>query len=219
WQRIQDYYSGAGGNCKALYCEPRHADGTPVTWDDLLAQGNLIHGRSGSSRQVLDYDLPGHSPFLDLYGEPVKYRFFVPTARDLLLSEGLILCTGRSALSEQSARTAFAVSTFNTGKLTPAYELPAENPLFISQMLAERYNLSPGDRVWVTNRETRVAMVLSVMPTSRLKGEIVYLSIHKNRAELDQGRLPNLLTSHRLRCPYTGQTGHKLTRVELHKVE
>ena len=86
-------------------------------------------------------------------------------------------------------------------------------------MLAERYNLSEGDRVWVTNRETRHAMILPVVPTSRLKGETVYLSIHKNKAELEQDRDPNLLTSHRVRCAYTGQSGHKLTRVELQKVE
>ncbi|PKL76745.1 MAG: hypothetical protein CVV27_08645, partial [Candidatus Melainabacteria bacterium HGW-Melainabacteria-1] len=219
WERIQAYYAGDGEQDRSLYCRPLHADGRPVSWDDLLTQGSLIHGGVGSHRQRLDYTDPAAVPFADIYGQPVKYRFFVPHEQDLALARGLILCTGRSALSEQSARTAFAVNTFNSGKLSPPYELPAENPLYISQMLAERYNLAEGDRVWVTNRDTRLAMVLTVMPTSRLKGESVYLSIHKNRAEFEQSRYPNLLTSHRLRCPYTGQTGHKLTRVELRKLE
>lgn len=215
WQRIQDYYAHE----RPLYCQPRHADGRPVSWADLLTQGSLIHGGVGSHRQQLAYDEPTAAPFQDIYGQPVPYRFFVPTEQDLQLSRGIILCTGRAAMSEQSARTAFAVSTFNCGKLTPKYELPAENPLYISQMLAERFNLSAGDRVWATNRDTREAMVLTVMPSSRLKGEVAYLSIHKNRAELEQGRYANLITSHRLRCPYTGQTGHKLTRIELRKLE
>lgn len=215
WERIQAYHA-AGGD---LYNRPLHADGRPVSWEDLLAQGSLIHGGVGSRRQILDYDDAQAAPFRDLHGQPVAYTFFVPSEADLGLPRGLILCTGRSALSEQSARTAFAVSTFNSGKLSSPAELPAENPLYVSQMLAERYNLAAGDRVWVSNRETQVTMVMTVIPTSRLKGETVYLSIHKSRAELDHGRYANLLTSHRLRCPYTGQTGHKLTRVELRKVE
>lgn len=217
WDRIQTYFGA--GNGKSLYCRPLGPAGAPIGWDDLLAAGNLIHSGVGSRRQKLDYDTPGHSPFQDIYGAPVKYRFFLPTPQDLTLAEGLILCTGHSTLSERSPRPIFDTETFNSGKLSALDELPRENPIFISQMLAERYNLSAGDRVWVTNRETREAMVLTVMPTSRLKGETAYLSTQNSRAELEQGRYPHLLTSHRLRCPYTGQTGHKLTRIELHKVE
>ncbi len=219
WERIQHYLSGQGANGQELYCRPRHPDGQPISWNDLLLAGSLIHSGVGTSRQRLDYEDLEAAPFTDLYGQAVKYRFFMPTEADLALGRGLVLCTGRSALSEQSTRTAFAVSTFNSGKLSAPYELPPENPLYISQMLAERYNLSEGDRVWATNRETRVSLVLTVLPTSRLKGEMAYLSIHKNRAEREQGRYANLLTSHRIRCPYTGQTSLKLTRIELQKVE
>lgn len=220
WARIQHYFSGEGANGQELYCRPRHSDGRPISWQDLLTEGSLIHSGVGSTRQRLDYDgIQSTAPFTDLYGQPVDYRFFRPSESDLALGRGLILCTGRSALSEQSARTAYAVSTFNTGKLSSPYELPAENPLYISHMLAERYNLSEGDRVWATNRETRTSLVLTVVPTSRLKGEIAYLSIHKSRAETEHGRYANLLTSHRICCPYTGQTGLKLTRIELQKVE
>ncbi|MGV3522741.1 MAG: hypothetical protein ACO1RX_00870 [Candidatus Sericytochromatia bacterium] len=201
WERIQRYY--AGGNGRALYCQPLHADGRQVSWDELMNQGSLIYGGVGTTRQVLDYSQPERLPFSDLRDQPVRYRFFVPSETDLALPRGVILSTGRSTLSEETDRT----------NLSEPY------PLFVSHMLAERYNLSAGDRVWVTNRETRAAMVATVQPTSRLKGETLYLSLDPNGESLRPERHPHLLTSHRLRCPYTGQTGHKLTRVELQRVE
>jgi len=221
WARIQDYFSGTQGNGLPLFCRPEHADGQAVSWDDLLTQGNLVHGGVGSTRQRLDYDQPEQLPFSNLYREPVRYRFFVPSEADLDIPRGIILSTGRAALQDPDTPPEQDVTrtSFNFSRLSTSQELPAENPLFVSHMLAERYNLNEGDRVWVTNRDTRSAMVLKVQPTSRLKGETVYLSIYKNQAELEQQRDPNLLTSHRIRCPYTGQTGHKLTRVELQRLQ
>lgn len=219
WERIQSYLSGEGGNGQPLYCRPEHADGQTITWSELLTQGQLLHGGIGQRRQILDYDRPEDLPFQDLYRQGVKYRFFVPTEIDLNIPRGLVLSTGRASLWEDSEHPDPTLEMFNFDKMTPPMNLPADSPLFVSHMLAERYNLAAGDRVWVTNRETRHAMVLKVIPTARLKGETVYLSIHKNRRELERHQYVNLLTSHRVRCPYTGQSGHKLTRVELQKVE
>ena len=112
-----------------------------------------------------------------------------------------------------------AYRSFNSGKRSAPKMLPDENPLYVSNMLAQRYNLSLGDKVGLTNRETRQASVLPVVPTSRLKGETVYLSIHKNKAESQAKRYVNLVTGHTVCCPYSGQTNHKLTLVELQKID
>ena len=218
WERIQKYFSGELGNGLPLYCRPEDSDGTAITWNDLMEKGHLLHGGIGENRQILDYTQPENAPFQDLYRQAVPYRFFTPTEADLEIPRGLILSTGRSSLQEDEPDKD-KYEPFNFDKLVSPDHLPASNPLFVSFMLAERYSLSLGDKVWVTNRETRHSEVLKVIPTSRLKGETIYLRIHKNREELERGRHVNLLTSHRIRCPYTGQSGHKLTRVELQKIE
>ncbi|MBF2052513.1 MAG: hypothetical protein IGS03_03500 [Candidatus Sericytochromatia bacterium] len=221
WERIQHYFSGSSGNGRPLYCQPRHPDGRIITWEELLQAGSLIHGGVGSTRQRLDASQPQALPLQNLYGEPVRFRFFTPSSADLELPRGIVLCTGRGLLERLAPEPLRQEQSnnFNFSRLANTQDIPAAHPLFVSYMLAERYNLSEGDRVWITNNETRSTMVLSVMPTSRLKGETVYLSIYKHQAEISQQKAVNLLTSHRVRCPYTGQSGHKLTRVELQRIQ
>ncbi len=217
WERIQTYLSGAHGNGLPLYCRPEHATGTPISWEELVNQGSIMHGGVGETRQILNYGA-GPLPFVNIYRQPVRYRFFTPTEEDLRLPRGIILNTGRASLSEKPGQKNFAFHTVNSGKRSYPDEIPEDNPLYVSLMLAERYNLQENDRVWITNRATRQAMVFNVIPSARLKGETVYLSIHKNQQELSHDRYVNLLTSHRNRCPYSGQTGLKLAQVELQKV-
>lgn len=218
WQRIQDYLSGKFGNGLPLYCRPEHPSGKPILWEELVTHGTLMHGGVGTHRHRLDY-AEGRLPFIDIYRKPVRYRFFVPTPEDLEVPRGIILNSGRASLAESPEDSRFPFYTVNSGKRSYPKEIPEENPLYVSLMLAERYNLQPGDKVWVTNRATRQSMVLKVIPSGRLKGETVYLSIHKNRSEIDQDRYVNLLTSHRNRCPYSGQTGLKCAQIELQKVD
>lgn len=218
WQRIQDYFSGKHGNGLPLYCRPEHASGEPIRWEELVKAGHLKHGGVGVHRQRLDYE-QGTLPFTDIYRQPVRYRFFVPTAEDIQLPRGIILNSGRASLSENPEEQLFSQMTVNSGKRSYPQEIPEDNPLYVSLMLAERYNLQAGDRVWITNRATRQSMVMRVIPSARLKGETVYLSIHKNRKEIQEERYVNLLTSHRNRCPYSGQTGLKCAQVELQKVD
>ncbi len=217
WSRIQSYLSGTEGNQHPLYCQPR-IDGQPINWEQMLTQGNIRHQGLGQTQKTLDYQNVG-AIMHDIYGQAQSFHFFAPTVNDLDMTLGIVFCSGRSALSDDPQRKALAENAFNSGKRLDPELLPDDNPLYVSYMLAERYSLSIGDRVWVTNRETRHSVVLPVVPTSRLKGETVYLSIHKSWAEQNQQRYVNLLTGHRTRCPYTGQTGHKLTRVELQKVD
>lgn len=218
WQRIQDYLSGKHGNGLPLYCRPEHENGEPIRWETLVTQGSLLHGGVGTRKHRLDYD-KGSLPFTDIYRQPVRYRFFVPTSEDLQLPRGIILNSGRASLAEATEENHFALNTVNSGKRSYPEEIPEDNPLYVSLMLAERYNLQAGDRVWITNRATRQSLVLRVFPSARLKGETVYLSIHKNWREIHEDRYVNLLTSHRNRCPYSGQTGLKCAQVELQKVD
>ncbi len=220
WARIQDYMTGSlsTGNLGPLYCRPEHADGRPITWDDLIQQGEIIYGGVGTTRYRLDYDDPAHVPFCDIWRRPGRFKFFVPTEADLSLAEGLILDSGRSTLSEDKKRIHFAVSTFNSGKATTGVDLPDENPLYVSLSLAAELGLSAGDQVRVTGVDTQASLVLPVIPTSRLHGRTLYTSFHKCKAEIEQGRYLNDLTSHLGRCPYTAQSNFKLTRVTLEKV-
>lgn len=212
WERIHSYLGGG----QPLYCRPEHADGRPITWEELLLQGSVLSGGVGVSRQVLSAMA---APFQDIYRRPTRFHFFTPTKNDLSFPSGLVLNSGRSQLSTEPARTVYALSTFNSGKSASGADMPEDNPLFISMSLAERMDLKAGDRVWVTNLETRTAMVLSVQPTSLLLGETIYISMHKSRVELAQSRHVNNLTGHSGRCPYTGQTTLKLTQVRLEKAE
>ena len=220
WARIQDYMTGSNvpGGFGPLYCRPEHADGQPITWDEILQQGEIIYGGVGTTRYRLDYDDPAHVPFRDIWRRPGRFKFFVPTEADLSLAEGLILDSGRSPLSDDKKRIHFAVATFNSGKATTGVDLPDENPLYVSLSLAAELGLSAGDFVRVTGTDTQAALVLPVIPTSRVRGRTLYISFHKCKAEIEQGRYLNDLTSHLGRCPYTAQSNFKLTRVTLEKV-
>ncbi len=219
WERVLAYMAGGEGRAGPLYCRPEHPEGHPIAWEELLASGTIMYGGVGITRYRLDYDDPDHHPFGDIFRRPEKFTFFVPTEQDLVLPEGIILNSGRSTLSDDKARVRFAVATFNSGKATPAVDMPDENPLCISPLLAERFDLRTGDYARVTNVETGEALVLPVEVTDRVKGASVYVSFHKCRAELKQGRYVNTVTSHTGRCPYSGQTNLKSTRVSIEPVE
>ena len=61
-------------------------------------------------------------------------------------------------------------------------------------------------------------IVLPVQPTDRLQGDTVYVSFHKCRAELEQGRYINDVTSHTGRCPYTAQSSFKATHIRIERI-
>ncbi len=215
WQRVLDYMGGGRG---PLYCRPEHVDGTPIRWEELLEKGSLIYGGVGETRYRLDYDHPGLFPFKDVFRKPRKFTFFVPTEEDLTIPEGIILNSGRSSLSDEPKRVLFATSTFNSGKATPTVGMPDENPIYVSPTLADVHKLKAGDRVRVKNRQTGEAIVLPVVVTNRVKGHSVYVSFHKSKVEMEQGRYLNTVTSHQPRCPYTSQTRLKATEVSLERV-
>lgn len=217
WQRILDYMADGPDRAGPVYCRPVLADGRPINWTDLLAAGSMIYGGVGESRYRLDYDDESQVPFRNIYDNPRKFTFFIPTEADLRLPDGIILNSGRSTLSDDKSRIRFAVATFNSGKATPAVDMPAENPLFVSLPIARRMNLTLGDRVRVTNVETGESIVLPVEPTDRVKGESAYVSFHKCRAETEDGRYLNAITGHTGRCPYSSQSNFKATVVLLHR--
>src|SRR5262249_654300 len=147
-----------------------------------------------------------------------KFTFFVPTDTDLHLPDGIVLNSGRSTLTDNKARIRFAAATFNSGKATTAVDMPDENPLFVSLQLAARLAIAAGDPVQVTNIETGQSLVLPAVPTDRVKGDAVYVSFHKCRAEIERGRYLNRITSHTGRCPYSSQSNFKATLVRLERV-
>ena len=112
----------------------------------------------------------------------------------------------------------FAIGTFNSGKATPANEMPEENPLHVSPALAARLGLATGDRVRVTGLASGGAIVVPVVVSERVKGDSVYINFHKTRAEIREGRYLNEVTSAAGRCPYTSQSNFKVTEVRLEKV-
>jgi predicted molibdopterin-dependent oxidoreductase YjgC len=211
--------AGGEGHAGPLYCRPEHPDGHPIAWEELLASGTIIYGGVGRRRYRLDYNDPDHHPFSDIFRRPAKFTFFVPTEQDLLLPQGIILNSGRSTLSDEKARMRFAIATFNSGKATPAVDMPDENPLCISPLLAERFDLRTGHHTRVTNVETGESLVLPVEVTDRVKGATAYVSFHKCRAEVEQGRYLNTVTSHTGRCPYTAETNLKSTNISIEPVE
>jgi ferredoxin-NADP reductase len=215
YARILDYLGGGSG---PLYCRPEHADGRPIEWAELLARGSVVYGGVGATRYRLDYDDPETVPFRDVFRRPRRFTFFVPTPDDLRIPGGIILNSGRSSLSEDPDRVRFAIGTFNSGKGTPTVDMPEENPLHVSPALAERLGLRTGQAARVTGVETGESLVLPVLVTDRVKGETVYVSFHKCRAEVEGGRYLNTLTSHTGRCPYTGQTSVKATAVTIERV-
>ena len=215
WARILAYMEGGVG---PLYCRPEHADGRPIAWQDLLDSGSIVYGGVGTTRYRLDYDDPEHVPFNDVFRQPRRFRFFVPTEQDLELPAGIVLNSGRSTLSDERSAVRFATVSFNSGKATPTVDMPDENPLHVSLMLAQRLGLRTGDRACVTSVETGSSLILPVVVSDRVKGEGTYVSFHKCRAEIEQGRYLNGLTSHLGRCPYTSQTSLKSTRVRIERV-
>lgn len=218
WQRVLDYMGPGEGRIGPLYCRPVHADGRAISWADLMG-GSVVYGGVGSSRYRLDYEKPGHHPFGDIYGRPRGFTFFVPTAKDLALPEGILMTSGRSTLTDDRERIRFATSTFNSGKATPVVGMPDENPIFISLTLADRLGLSTGDRARVTGEATGQSLILPVVVTDRVRGESVYVSFHKTKAEVHQGRYLNALTDHLGRCPYSSQSNFKVTRVSIVRVQ
>lgn len=216
WDRVIDYFSAGSG---PLYCRPDHADGSPIAWNEVLERGSIVYGGVGTTRYRLDYDDPEHVPFADIYRRPRTFTFFVPTEDDLRLPEGTIFNSGRSTMSDDRQRIRFATATFNSGKATPLTGMPDENPMYVSPSLAARHELATGDLALITNVETGDSLVLPVVVSERVKGDSVYVSFHKSRAELDHGRYLNVLTSHTGRCPYTAQSNFKATHVSIERLE
>ena len=219
WERIINYMNGGRGRSGPLYCRFEHADGRLITWEEMLRKGSLIYGGVGETRYRLDYDDPNHEPFGDLFQRPNKFKFFNPTPQDLEIPEGIILNSGRSPLSDDSKEIRWAIATFNSGKGTPLTNMPDENMLHISLQLATRFKLQEGDRVRVTNTDTQHSLILPVKPTDRVKGEACYISFHKCKAELQEGRYINSITSHIGRCPYSSQTKVKATQVMIEPLQ
>jgi ferredoxin-NADP reductase/anaerobic selenocysteine-containing dehydrogenase len=213
FERVRDYMSGGRG---PLYCRFDHADGSAVRWDELMDQGNLIYGGVGTHRYALDYSQPDQLPYGDVYREPRRFRFFVPTEHDLRLPSGVIFNTGRSTLSDDRGAIRFATSTFNSGKATPAQGMPEETQLFVSPSLARSTGVRSGDWARLTGRQGGEA-VFPVVVTDRVKGDSVYASFHRSRAQEKRGLYVNDLTSDVGRCAYSNQTSVKVTPVQLER--
>lgn len=215
WSRVQDYMNGGSG---ALYCRPEHADGRPIEWDEIIDRGSLLYGGVGVSRYRLDYDDGNHQPFGDIYRRPRKFTFFTPTDEDLQIPEGIILNSGRSSMSSDRKAIQFATQTFNSGKATPLTGMPDENPCHVSPMLAEKLGLGEGDRIRLTGIKTGATIEVPLEISDRVKGDTVYMSFHKNRAQLEDGVYINDVTSSEERCPYSSQTQLKANLVELARI-
>lgn len=216
WDRVQAYCADGDDRAGELYCRPNHADGTPITWDELLRQGHVVYGGCGTNRYVLDYDSED-APFKDVFGAPGAFTFFAPTEADLAMPDGVIFNTGRSALVDDPLRFRFAVDSFNSGKATPSEFLPDENPLYVSRAAAEDAGLEEGDAVRVLNPETGQSAVWRAAITDLLPGRMVYTPFHKDRVQLREKRYVNHVTSQSGRCPYTAQSNFKSTVVTLSK--
>lgn len=168
---------------------------------------------------MLDYDKPGHEPFADIFRQPRKFTFFEPTEDDLHIPHGIIFNSGRSSLSTDRKAIQFATSTFNSGKATSIVNMPDENPCHISPMLAERMGFKTGDRVKVTGRVTGKSVELPVIVSDRVKGETIYASFHKSRAQIEGDQYINDVTSAEERCAYCSQTSVKSNVVQLERIE
>lgn len=214
FERIQVYLHGGKA---PLYCALDHADGTPITWDELLAKGSVTYGGVGVNRYVLDYEKPDARPFRDIFGNPGQFKFFFPTEEDLEIPDGIIFNSGRSALSDDRQRVHFATSTFNSGKATPVVKIPDEHPLYISPLLAERTGLETGDMARVRSAHHEYFIDLPVVVTDRVKGESVYVSFHRSKAQEVRGLYINDVTDHVGRCAYSGQVQLKIPRVTVER--
>ena len=209
WERILAYFSGGRG---PLFCRPEHEDGSAIAWKELLDHGSAYYGGVGISRFQLD----APNPFRDIYRQPTRFQFFTPTTADLALPEGIILNSGRSSLSDDRDRIAWATATFNSGKGTPAAGMPDEHPLHVSPSLAARHKLVTGDRVRVTGGGGEVELPVQV--TTRVKGDSVYVSFHKSHAQMKRGVSVNDAVDHLPRCAYSAQSRVKVASVRLERV-
>jgi len=214
WQRILNYMSNGSG---PLYCRPEDSTGQVITWEDLISKGSIIYGGVGETRYRLDYNQPENIPFADIYRKPRKFTFFCPTEQDLEYPQGIILNSGRSALSADRERIRFASSTFNSGKATPIVGMPDINPLHVSPLLAKRMNLKTGDHVKIRSRHSEGALVLPVNVSDWMKGDTTYVSFHKSKAQIERKHYINTVTTHLSRCPYCAQTQVKASEVFLEK--
>ncbi|TQS20817.1 2Fe-2S iron-sulfur cluster-binding protein [Microbispora sp. KK1-11] len=212
WNRVQDYLHGGSG---PLYCAFDHADGTPIRWGELLRSHSVVYGGVGVNRYLLDYADPDASPFRDIYRAPRLFTFFVPTEADLFLPEGIVLNSGRSSLSDDRRRIRFATSTFNSGKATPVADMPDEHPLHVSPSLAERIGLEDGGLAKVTSTRHGASVELPVTVSDRVKGDTVYVSFHRSRAQEGRGLYINDVTDHEGRCAYSSQVQLKIQPVTL----
>mgnify|MGYP002629129178 CR=1 FL=1 len=217
WSRVLGYLDGGPGRKGRLYCMPSRG-GAPIRWGELLDAGHLVYGGVGTTRYVIDFDDADAQPFGDLYGDRVEFEFFVPNAGDLAIPEGIILNSGRSAVSDDPRAIAFATATFNSGKATPREGMPDHNPLCVGPGLAGRLGLVHGGLARVTSVETGASLQLPVRITERVVGEAAFVSFHKSRAQVEDGVYINQLTSHSGRCPYTSQTNIKVTRIRIEAV-
>ncbi len=220
WKRVLAYLGGTeGGQRGPLYCLPTHADGRLVQWTDLIDLPGVVYGGVGTTRYMLDYDDPQAVPFRDVYRRPGQFRFFVPTELDLQIPEGIVLNSGRSTLSDDKELVRFASSTFNSGKATPLVGMPDTNPLYLSPALAAKLQLKTGDDARITHRETGESIVLPVVVSDRCKGQMIYTSFHKTKAQIERGLTVNTVTDHRGRCPYSNQTKLKVQSVSVERVQ
>lgn len=220
WKRVLAYLGGTeGGEHGPLYCLPTHGDGRLVQWIDLIDNPGVIYGGVGTTRYALDYDDPEAVPFRDIYRRPGRFRFFVPTEVDLQVPEGVVLNSGRSTLSDDKELVRFASTTFNSGKATPIVGMPDNNPLYVSPQLAARLHLRTGDDARITHRETGESIVLPVVVSDRVKGQTIYTSFHKTKAQMERGLTVNTVTTNRGRCPYSNQTKLKVQAVDVERVQ
>ena len=215
WNRIQEYLHGGSG---PLYCSFDHADGRPIEWQELLDEGSIIYGGVGTHRYKLDYDDPNAVPFRDIYRNPGSFKFFMPTEQDLAIPEGIIFNSGRSSLTDDRQRIHFATSTFNSGKATPIVKIPDEHPLYVSPALADRTGLETGKMARVNSSYTGYSIDLPVVVTDRVKGDSVYVSFHRSKAQESRGLYINDVTDD-TRCPYSSQVQLKVPQVTLERVE
>jgi ferredoxin-NADP reductase/anaerobic selenocysteine-containing dehydrogenase len=215
WQRIQSYMGGGGG---PLYCRPEHANGRPIEWTELLERGSLYYGGIGETRYLLEYENPEAQPFRDVYRGPARFKFFTPTSADLEIPSGTLFSSGRSPLSDERQRIAFAVGTFNSGKATPIVGMPEENPLYVSPSFAAKHGINTGERVRLRQPDSGGSVELPAVVSERMKGDLVYASFHKSRAQMAGAQYINDVTHHEGRCAYTAQTNLKVTRVLVERV-
>ena len=216
WQRIQDYLHGGSG---PLYCSFDDENGKPIEWQELIDKGAITYGGVGTTRFVLDYENPGNSPFADIFGKARLFKFFTPDETDLAYPHGIVLNSGRSPLSQDKKKIRYATSTFNSGKSTPIVDLPDENPIHMSSLLAQKYGLKTGDLAELSSRHHENVVTLPVEVNDRVKGDSLYVSFHKSRGQMQRGHYINDVTSRLGRCQYSAQTSVKSSEVHVRKIQ